>query len=81
MKNVKGYPWAACHAATSRSNGLTATLLPIRLSSTMKAMNMCCLRIASSSAITWALVFSRGWRPNVTMMSQNSHWNGQPRLN
>ena len=24
-------------------------------------------------------VFSLGRRPKVTMMSQNSHWNGQPR--
>ena len=38
-------------------------------------------RIASSSAITWAPVLIRGRRPKVTMMSQNSHWNGQPREN
>ena len=49
VKNVKGYPSASCHAATSRSNVFTATLLPIRLSSTMNAMNRCCLRIASNS--------------------------------
>ena len=28
-----------------------------------------------------AAVFSRGRRPKVTMMSQNSHWNGHPREN
>ena len=28
-----------------------------------------------------ATVLIRGRRPNVTMMSQNSHWNGQPREN
>ena len=65
----------------SRSIGLMAFLLPIRLSSTMKTIPMPCVRIASSSAIICALVFSRGLRPNVTMMSQNSHWNGQPREN
>ena len=37
--------------------------------------------IASSSAITCSAVLSRGRRPKVTMMSQNSHWNGQPREN
>ena len=47
----------------------------------MKAISSLCRRSASSSAITCELVFSLGLRPNVTMMSQNSHWNGQPRLN
>jgi hypothetical protein len=47
----------------------------------MNAIGRFCLRIASNSAITCALVFSRGLRPKVTMMSQNSHWNGHPRLN
>ncbi len=47
----------------------------------MKAISRFCLRNASSSAMTCALVLSLGLRPNVTMMSQNSHWNGQPRLN
>ena len=42
---------------------------------------MPCVRSASSSAMTCALVLIRGLRPNVTMMSQNSHWNGQPREN
>ena len=37
--------------------------------------------IASSSANTWAEVLIRGRRPKVTMMSQNSHENGQPREN
>ena len=31
--------------------------------------------------IIWLAVFSAGRRPKVTMMSQNSHWNGQPREN
>ena len=32
-------------------------------------------------AMIWALVLRRGRRPKVTMMSQNSHWKGQPREN
>ena len=31
--------------------------------------------------MTCAAVLIRGRRPKVTMMSQNSHWNGQPREN
>ena len=60
---------------------MIAFLLPIRLSSTTKTMSIPWARIASSSAITWAEVLMRGRRPKVTMMSQNSHWNGQPREN
>ena len=58
-----------------------AFLLPIRLSSTMKTIAIFWARSASNSAMTCALVFRRGRRPKVTMMSQNSHWNGQPREN
>ncbi len=36
---------------------------------------------ASSSAINCAGVFVRGTRPFITMMSQNSQSNGQPREN
>ena len=42
----------------------------------MKAMSIFWARKASSSAMIWALVLRRGRRPKVTMMSQNSHWNG-----
>ena len=47
----------------------------------MKTIGIRALWIASSSAITWAPVLIRGRRPKVTMMSQNSHWNGHPREN
>ena len=33
----------------------------------------------SSSVSTWAGVLVRGLRPKTSMMSQNSHWKGQPR--
>ena len=36
--------------------------------------------IVSISLRTWGIDFSRGTRPSVTMMSQNSHANGQPRV-
>jgi len=34
---------------------------------------------ASSSASTWAGAFTRGTRPKISMMSQNSQVKGQPR--
>src|SRR3984893_12137735 len=67
---------------TSRRMCFIAFLLPIRLSSTMKtASTPPKLRSASSSAIIWGIVLSRGRRPKVKMMSQNSQVNGQPREN
>jgi len=36
---------------------------------------------SSSSRPTWSRPFLRGRRPNITMMSQNSHLKGQPREN
>ncbi len=81
VKKVSGKPFRCCQAITSLSTILIAFLLPIRLSSTMKTIRCPVSLIASSSAITWAAVLSRGRRPKVTMMSQNSHWNGQPREN
>ena len=56
-----------------------AFLLPIRLSSTTKTICSPDLRMVSSSVSTCSLVFSRGLRPKVMMMSQNSQVNGQPR--
>ncbi len=53
----------------------------MKLSSTIIAEKKPALRISSSSAITCAAFFVRGTRPKITMMSQNSHWNGQPREN
>ena len=47
----------------------------------MKTIRIPWARSASSSAMICALVLIRGRRPKVTMMSQNSHWNGQPREN
>ena len=63
----------------SRSTGLIAFLLPIRLSSTTKTILNPACRKASSSAKTCSLALRRGRRPKVTMMSQNSQVNGQPR--
>ena len=36
--------------------------------------------MVSISLRTWGIDFSRGTRPSVTMMSQNSHAKGQPRV-
>ena len=58
-----------------------AFLLPIRLSSTMKTMSVFWARRASSSAIIWAEVLSRGRWPKLIGISQNSHLKGQPREN
>ena len=81
MTNVSGKPFACCQAITARNSSFTARLLPMRLSSTMKAIDTRSARSASSSAMTCAAVLSRGLRPKTTMMSQNSHWKGQPREN
>jgi len=52
----------------------------MKLSSTMKTSpRYPSLRSASSSARTCAGCFTRGTRPKISMMSQNSHMNGQPR--
>ena len=67
---------------SSRSNALASGLLPMKLSSTTKTMS--ChprRRRSSSSATSWAGDLVRGTRPFMTMMSQNSQSNGQPREN
>ena len=70
------------HSINSRSSALVRCLLPMKLSSTMKTMSFQPRRhSASSSAITCAGVLVRGTRPFITMMSQNSQSNGQPREN
>jgi len=52
----------------------------MKLSSTKKTLpRKPVARMASSSAWTCSAVLVRGLRPNTTMMSQNSHVNGQPR--
>ena len=57
-------------------------LSPMKLSSTMKTISFQPrTRSASSSAINCAGDLVRGTRPFMTMMSQNSQLNGQPREN
>ena len=70
------------HAISARSNSFTSFLLPMKLSSTKKTVPCQPAAVsASSSAIICSGVLVRGLRPFMTMMSQNSQSNGQPREN
>ena len=60
---------------------MASGLLPMKLSSTTKMLCTPSRWISCTSAMTWATVFVRGLRPYMTMMSQNSQLNGQPRAN
>ncbi len=75
---------AARRAATptsARSSSFASFLLPMKLSSTTKTLRTPRRWIVSISAMTCATVLVRGRRPYITMMSQNSQLNGQPRAN
>jgi hypothetical protein len=81
VMNSMGYPRAACQVASAPSSALASLLLPMKLSSTTKMLATPSAWMASTSASTWATDFVRGRRPYMTMMSQNSQLNGQPRAN
>ena len=68
--------------ARHRAQELLGELLfPMKLSSTMKTCVAPRRWHSAISAITWSTLFARGRRPYMTMMSQNSQLNGQPRAN
>ena len=55
-----------------RNSRFASNLFPMKLSSTKKHSLKPSAISASSSASTWAGCFTRGRRPNIVMMSQNS---------
>lgn len=75
-----GRSCAACHAASAGNSSATSRRLPMKLSSTRNTVPRQPRRYsASSSAITWGGVLTRGTRPKISITSQNSQRNGQPR--
>ena len=78
---VNRYRCRRWYAARKSSNSRQRGRWPIRLSSMKKTLRTPWARSRSSSRSTWASAFARGLRPKVTMMSQNSQRNGQPREN
>ena len=60
---------------------MASFLFPMKLSSTTKMFRSPRRWSSWTSAITWGADLVRGRRPYITMMSQNSHENGQPRAN
>ena len=75
-----GRPCSFCQRATSGNSFAASRRLPMKLSSTTKIdpRQPSSYSTSSSRSICFG-AFTRGLRPYSSMMSQNSHWNGQPR--